>query len=728
MFFLLVLLTGLSGLQAGPHPHKIFLQTTVPEKISSSDTKKDPENNVAYMITINEKPYFVYLTKQSFLSSVSVVYSYDQNDTQKANPLLDQMDCSYYGYIAGFPNSVVSLNTCSGLRGTLQFKNVSYGIEPVATESEFVHMIYEDKGYDINLPLLRENDFYSYNTSEFHYGKKSEFDYMGSDVQAVTQKVIQIIGFVNTMLTQLKLTVKISAIEIWSNKNKISTVGNANNILIRFLDWKSKNVFQTPHAAYLLAFKKELSFIGAIRPGKICNKDYVAGVALYPEGSSLEFYTVSIVQMLSLNMGLSFDNTDTCYCSGDVCTMSPEAMRFRGVKDFSTCSLDEFKYFASNSGFDCLHNIRPVPPVYKQSSSVCGNGKLETGEECDCGTPRNCTHKTCCEATSCRLKHEKQCGSGECCTNDCKLKPGGTLCRKAIDAECDFTDYCNGYAPHCVPDTFARNGQSCHSGEAHCFEGRCRTFDKQCKTLIGKDSRGAPFDCFEEINSEGDRFGNCGRSYCTFSETLCGKLVCSWPHKALISQANLSVIYAHVRDEICVSTYLDTGKIPRNTKSTYETPEERDQTFVEDGSTCGPEMICVRFRCLEVKHLFDESLCNSATHCQSRGICNNFHHCHCDKGFAPPNCTELKGEFGSIDDGHRGTGRSLLDRRSTAPPKRQYQLIFYISLPVLIIAAAVLIKRDKIRELCHRGETESERSTSEESSNDDLSPSESNSI
>ncbi|XP_035866996.1 disintegrin and metalloproteinase domain-containing protein 5-like [Phyllostomus discolor] len=174
MFFLLVLLTGLSGLQAGPHPHKIFLQTTVPEKISSSDTKKDPENNVAYMITINEKPYFVYLTKQSFLSSVSVVYSYDQNDTQKANPLLDQMDCSYYGYIAGFPNSVVSLNTCSGLRGTLQFKNVSYGIEPVATESEFVHMIYEDKGYDINLPLLRENDFYSYNTSEFHYGKKSE--------------------------------------------------------------------------------------------------------------------------------------------------------------------------------------------------------------------------------------------------------------------------------------------------------------------------------------------------------------------------------------------------------------------------------------------------------------------------------------------------------------------------------------------------------------------------
>lgn len=56
----------------------------------------------------------------------------------------------------------------------LQFKNISYGIEPVATASEFVHMIYEDKGYNINLPLLRDSDVYSYNNSEFHYRKKSE--------------------------------------------------------------------------------------------------------------------------------------------------------------------------------------------------------------------------------------------------------------------------------------------------------------------------------------------------------------------------------------------------------------------------------------------------------------------------------------------------------------------------------------------------------------------------
>lgn len=30
-------------------------------------------------------------------------------------------------------------------------------------------------------------------------------------------------------------------------------------------------------------------------------------------------------------------------------------------------------------------------------------------------------------------------------------------------------------------------------------------------------SRGAPFTCFDEINSRGDRYGNCGSDYCAFS-------------------------------------------------------------------------------------------------------------------------------------------------------------------------------------------------------------------
>ncbi|XP_028008281.2 disintegrin and metalloproteinase domain-containing protein 5-like isoform X2 [Eptesicus fuscus] len=679
MFSLLVLFMGLGGLQAGLNPHKTFLQNTVPEKISSSDTERDPENNVAYMITIKGKPYFVHLKKKSFFSPASVVYSYDKYDIQKTNNLLGQMDCNYYGYIAGFPNSLVSLNTCSGLRGLLQLKNISYGIEPMEVVSGFMHLIYEDKDYDTSISLLGTSDIYN---SNYQYRKSSDrveffklipqylelyivvdknmFDYMGSDIKAVTEKVIQIFGLVNTMFTQLKLTVVISSIEIWSNKNKISTFGNPYAILYRFLQWKSKHVF---HPAYLLAFKKQISFKGAVLPGKICFENEDAGVALQVEGSSLESYAVSIVQLLSIHMGLSFDNTDTCYCSGDVCTMSPEAMHSRGVKDFSTCSLDEFKYFASNSSLQCLHKSLPIKPVYKRGKPICGNGILEKGEQCDCGIAAECTHKKCCDSTICRLKGKTACGSGECCTQNCKLKPAGVICRKQYDEDCDFVEYCNGVDPHCVPDTFKRDGEYCNANESFCYKGHCRMFDKQCKDLIGGAARGAQFACYDEINSRADRYGNCGSNYCPFPHLMCGKLVCAWPHKAIVSKANLSVVYTQIRDEICVSTFLNSERIPSNDKTTINKPEERDKTFVEDGTSCGPDMYCINFQCKEIRYMVNYASCNNTKHCKNRGICNNFQHCHCYKGFAPPLCKEQKDAFGSIDDGHL-SGKGLCQKKA----------------------------------------------------------------
>lgn len=72
---------------------------------------------------------------------------------------------------------------------------------------------------------------------------------------------------------------------------------------------------------------------------------------------------------------------------------------------------------------------------------------------------------------------------------------------------------------------------------------------------------------------------------------MCGKLVCAWPHKAIVSKANLSVIYTQIRDEICVSTFLNSERIPANDKTTVNTPEDRDKTFIEDGTSCGPDMV-----------------------------------------------------------------------------------------------------------------------------------------
>ncbi|KAM4802716.1 disintegrin and metalloproteinase domain-containing protein 5-like [Urocitellus parryii] len=277
MLLLVVLLTGLGGLHAGRKSHKSFLHTTVPERISSTDAKHDRENRIAYIITIEGKPYFVHLKKQSFLSPSSLIYSYDKNGTEHSEPLLAQMNCNYNGYVAGFINSLVTLNTCSGLRGIMQFKDVSYGIEPIDALSGFIHMIYEEKSNQINIPHSGKRVIYAESDESPHEGKKAIpkneyasslfprylelhivvdknlFDYMGSDVKTVTQKVIHVIGLVNTMLAQLKLTIILSSIEIWSYKNKISTVGAPENVLFRFLNWKHDNFKFHNNISYLFA-------------------------------------------------------------------------------------------------------------------------------------------------------------------------------------------------------------------------------------------------------------------------------------------------------------------------------------------------------------------------------------------------------------------------------------------------------------------------------------------
>ncbi|KAM9622478.1 LOW QUALITY PROTEIN: disintegrin and metalloproteinase domain-containing protein 5-like [Trichechus inunguis] len=743
MFVLLLLLSGLGQLQAGLNSHKTILHTTVPEKISSSDNKMEAENNVAYIVKVEGKQYLIHLKKQSFLPSGSVVSSYDKKDTLRSKSLIVQMDCNYQGYVASFPNSLVTLNTCSGLRGILQFKNISYGIEPMEAVSGFVHMIY-GKNDNINIPLLGDSDIFAWSndlqdkvrksskTTEFSklspryiemhvVVDKNLFDYMGSDIKVVTQKVVLIFGLVNAMLSQLKLTVIISSIEIWSNKNKISTKGRPDHVLLRLLEWESQYLVLRPHhITYLFAFRKHPSFMGTTYPGQMCYMNYAKGVALYSDGLSLESFAVIIVQLLGVQLGLIYDSdTDACHCSGDVCTMTPKALHFGGVKDFSTCSLDIFKYIVSQSDLTCLQNRSIDTPVYKTPTRICGNGMLEPGE-CDCGTSLNCTHKRCCDPRTCALKKGMKCGSGTCCTKDCKVKPPGVLCRESVDKECDFNEYCNGTSSDCMPNTYVRDGRFCDSGEAFCYNGRCRTFDKQCQSLLGGASTGAPFDCFEDINARNDRYGNCADSFCNFGDLLCGKLVCSWPHKRLILRTNISVIYTHLRDEICVSTHRAIEKPPRSdgrvSDTTYYSADDRDETFVEDGSPCGPEMFCVRFRCKETRFFMNSQECNSTRDCNKNGICNNFNHCHCNKGFVPPMCKEMKGQFGSVDVGHQVATGSFIQERHATAPKRQLLLIAYICLPVLIVLTAVLIMQNKLRELRYREETESERSVTEDSS------------
>lgn len=55
------------------------------------------------------------------------------------------------------------------------------------------------------------------------------------------------------MFSQLKVTVKLTSLELWSDQNKIPSDRDANEVLQRFVSWKEKFLFQRSHdMAFLL--------------------------------------------------------------------------------------------------------------------------------------------------------------------------------------------------------------------------------------------------------------------------------------------------------------------------------------------------------------------------------------------------------------------------------------------------------------------------------------------
>ncbi|XP_037381999.1 disintegrin and metalloproteinase domain-containing protein 32 isoform X2 [Talpa occidentalis] len=723
MFPFLMLLAGLGGsLTSRLGFQNSFLQIIVPEKIQANTSNSKIENEqISYIIPIDEKPYIVHLKQRLFLAENFMVYLYNRGSLTSHHSDT-QTQCYYQGYIEEHPNSVVTLSTCSGLRGILQFENVSYVIEPLESEVEFQHLLYKLRNENNDSTILTANNKgikqnpMDYNI--FISGKaepavsdliplylemhivvdKILYDFLGSDGMIVTSKVTEIIGLVNSMFAQFKVTIVLSSLEFWSDKNKISTAGEADEVLYAFLEWKQSYLTLRPHdIAYLFIYRDYPEYVGATFPGKMCVIQHSAGIVLYTKRITLEAFSVIVTQMLGLSLGLSYDDPKQCQCPGVICVMNPEAMQFSGVKMFSSCSLNDFENFISNMGAKCLQN---KPQMQRAPKQVCGNGRVEGTESCDCGNFTQCAGNICCDPRTCKLKPGAECDGGLCCKKDCKFQSSGFECRPTAHPECDITEYCNGSSGNCQPDITVHNGHLCKKGKFMCYDGECHDLDARCEAIFGKGSKNAPFSCYEEIHSQNDRFGNCGRKVagyemCSWRNLMCGKLVCTYPTRIPFQKENISVIYAYIRDTVCVT--ID-----------YRVPDRiNDPMIVRSGSICDTGRVCVLTQCVEARWLeYKERECTKK--CSGNGVCNSKEECHCFPGFEPPNCvarsrvsSELPGKHGLIMERTFGNNPWLL--------------IVSTVLPVLIIAIIIAVSWNSLKKWFTK-EEESISSKSESSS------------
>ncbi|OZJ06254.1 hypothetical protein BZG36_00797 [Bifiguratus adelaidae] len=180
----------------------------------------------------------------------------------------------------------------------------------------------------------------------------------------------------------------------------------------------------------------------------------------------------------------------TCPCVGDCgcCPLNTTVCDAGGTylmnptsnvttNQFSPCSITDICNAYPNIGY-CLQK-----PGSRQTEtlSMCGNGILEPGEECDSGG----VDDACCYGKTCKLKPGAVCDdyNDGCCTN-CTVAPKNYVCRPSISS-CDPQEVCDGTSLQCPPDVWSPDGSSCGNG-LQCASGQCTSRDLQCQIRGGK--------------------------------------------------------------------------------------------------------------------------------------------------------------------------------------------------------------------------------------------------
>lgn len=586
--------------------------------------------------------------------------------------------CYYHGRVRGRPGSWVALSTCHGLHGVFSDGNLTYGIEPVeGGEMQGDHVVYRLPDVDLFPP---QRPGYSENRTEAEGGTDDEEEdgeeellFAGGLRRAKRQvrrgqrtvqtetKYIELMvvndhelfvqlhrsttktkNFAKAVVNmadaiykeQLNTRIVLVAMDTWSSENGISVGDDALLTLRDFMKYRKESIKERCDAVHLfsgrtfMSSRSEAAYIGGI-----CSLTRGGGIN---EFGSVGPMAITLSQSLGQNIGMLRNkerpDAEHCRCPDPWLGCIMEDTGYYLPRKFSRCSMDQYLRFLQQGGGSCLFN----KPSKLLDPPECGNGYVELGEECDCGSLLECTRNgaNCCK--KCTLTHNAMCSNGLCC-RDCKYELRGVACREAVN-DCDIAETCTGDSSQCPHNVHKLDGYTCEAGQGRCYGGRCKTRDGQCRALWGYGS--ADRFCYEKLNSEGTEKGNCGPEasgqgwmQCNKQDVLCGLLLCTnLTEKPTFGELKGKVTSLTIHHQ---NRYMDC----RGGHAVLD--DGLDLGYVEDGTPCGPNMMCLERRCLPV-NTFNLSFCpgsSTSRICSHHGTCSNEVKCICDPDYTGKDCS-----------------------------------------------------------------------------------------
>ncbi|KFP01078.1 Disintegrin and metalloproteinase domain-containing protein 22, partial [Calypte anna] len=568
--------------------------------------------------------------------------------------------CYYQGQIRGNPVSFVALSTCHGLHGMFYDGNHTYLIEPdenYTSDDEFhFHSVYKSKLVEFPSDDL-PSEFWQMNATSPKFVVKPRHKRSKRQVHQIPHNVEEETKYIELMIVndhlmckkhrlsvghtnsyaksvvnmadliykeQLNTRIVLVAMETWATDNKFTISENPLVTLREFMKYRRDFIREKSDAVHLFSGSRfQSSRSGIAHTGGICSLLKGGGVN---EFGKPDLMAVTLAQTLAQNIGIFSDRrkliSGECKCED---TWSGCIMGDTGYylpSKFSKCDIEEYHEFLNNGGGACLFN----KPTKLLDPPECGNGFVEDGEECDCGTIAECANEggECCNM--CTLTAGSQCSNGLCCRK-CRFEPKGVLCREAVN-DCDIAENCTGNSSQCSPNIHKMDGYSCDNKQGICFGGRCKTRDRQCKYIWGEKVTAADRYCYEKLNIEGTEKGNCGRDRDSWIQ--CNKQKTG---SSLGSRFSSSPIKSQHRSPGSSWLSCSGGHVKLD--------EETDLGYVENGTPCGPSMVCLDHRCLPIE-AFNFSTCPGTTDsqiCSGHGVCSNEIKCVCDRFWGGDDCS-----------------------------------------------------------------------------------------
>uniref|UniRef100_A0A8C2FP18 ADAM metallopeptidase domain 28 n=1 Tax=Cyprinus carpio TaxID=7962 RepID=A0A8C2FP18_CYPCA len=427
---------------------------------------------------------------------------------------------------------------------------------------------------------------------------------MDSNHEKLRKRIFEIINYINDVYKEINTFVALTGFEVWTDSDKIQVSSVAGDTLNRFTQWRNSDLIKRQkhdNAHLLSAVDIDGITVGVANTGSLCGS--LSTAIVEDHNSNAIPVGATMAHEMGHNLGMDHDSSG-CVCSDSTCIMTAKLSYFI-PQHFSSCSSSNYVNYLNKRNPECLLNM-PKPKELIQPP-VCGNGFVETGEECDCGTVQGCTNP-CCNALTCKLTEGSQCATGECCEN-CKIMSAAHVCRPKND-ECDLPESCTGKSAWCPEDVFTVNGIPCKNGKGYCYNGQCPQREEQCIKMWGPTAVVARKYCYDQ-NTRTEYYAHCKHN----GDVMCGKLFCE--------NGNAEPNYGQL-------------VIFNECKATFYSNSEDDYGQVDTGTKCGEGMVCNQNECVDLEKAYKATNCSAK--CKGHAVCDHRMECRCEPGWLPPDC------------------------------------------------------------------------------------------